>query len=100
MLAVWDTQWWHDIRQTVDQDRVSDFVDTLSEDPEAPKPSDPLRRPPAKRKAEVAEVHRDRELAAVLSKTEIMVLNFYQGSRLSQRRGQLQLCCSRPRQEQ
>ncbi len=41
-----------------------------------------------KRKAEVAEVHRDRELAAVLSKTEIMVLNFYQGSRLSQRRGQ------------
>ena len=40
-----------------------------------------------KRKAEVAEVHRDRELAAVLSKTEIMVLNFYQRSCLSQRRG-------------
>ena len=76
MLVVGDAQWWHDIRQALDQDHVSDFVDSLSEDPEAPKPSYPLRRPQAKRKAEVAEVQRDWELAAVLSKTEIMVLNF------------------------
>ena len=72
MLAVGDAQWWHDIRQAVDQDRVSDFVDSLSEDPEAPKPNDPLRRPQAERTAKFAEVQRDRELAAVLSKTEIV----------------------------
>ena len=44
----------------------------------AAKPSDPVLSPPAKRKADASERVRDTELAAVLSKTEIMILNFHQ----------------------
>ena len=40
------------------------------------------------RKANAHDKRQDEELAAVLSKTEIMVLNFHQSSGLSQRRGQ------------
>ena len=54
----------------------------------AAKPSDPVLSPPAKRKADASEGVRDTELAAVLSKTEIMILNFHQSGKLSQRRGQ------------
>ena len=42
-------------------------------------------RPRAKRKADARETDRDAELAAVLSKTEIMILNFHQSGQLSQR---------------
>ena len=54
----------------------------------APKPSDPVLSPPAKWKADASERVRDAELAAVLSKTEIMIANFHQSGKLSQRRGQ------------
>ena len=54
----------------------------------APKPSDPVLSPPAKRKADASERVRDAELAAVLSKTEIMIANFHQSGKLSQRWGQ------------
>ena len=54
----------------------------------APKPSDPVLSPPAKRKSDASDGVRDAELAAVLSKTEIMILNFHQNGKLSQRRGQ------------
>jgi hypothetical protein len=47
-----------------------------------------ITTPPAKRKADASERVRDTELSAVLSKTEIMILNFHQSWKLSQRWGQ------------
>jgi hypothetical protein len=64
------------------------FVDWACNEIMAAKPSDPVLSPPAKRKADASERVRDTELAAVLSKTEIMILNFHQSGKLSQRRGQ------------
>ena len=60
----------------------------LDEDQGAPKPDDPLISPPCKRKADANDLQRDKVLAAVLSKTEIMVLRFTQSGGLSQRLGQ------------
>ena len=51
-------------------------------------PDGAVLSPQAKRKADDSERVRDTELVAVLSKTEIMLLNFHQSGKLSQRRGQ------------
>ena len=49
----------------------------LDEDDGAPKPTDALSSPPAKRKAGAGDDRQsDAKLATVMSKTEIMVLNF------------------------
>jgi hypothetical protein len=64
------------------------FVAWVCNDIMAAKPGDPVLSPPAKRKADASERVRNTELVAVLSKTEIMILNFHQSGKLSQRRGQ------------
>ena len=79
--AVGDAQFWVDIRSAVDPERTSEFVETYLECPSAPKSSDPERWPVSWAKtADDCELEGriDAVLAGTLSKTEIMVLNFYQ----------------------
>ena len=80
-----------DIRSAVDPERTSEFVETYLECPSAPKSSDPERWPVSWAKTAddcEREERIDAVLAGTLSKTEIMVLNFYQEGCLSRRRGQ------------
>ena len=78
-----DAQFWQDVRLATDADKCAEYVDTiLDEDEGAPKPTDALSSPPAKRKAGNGDDRQsDAKLAVVLCKTELMVLNFHQSSR-------------------
>ena len=60
-------------------------------------PDGAVLSPQAKRKADDSERVRDTELVAVLSKTEIMLLNFHQSGKLSQGRGQALMSTVRDR---
>ena len=88
MLCIGDAQYWVDISLAVDPERTSEFVETYIENPSALTAKDPARWPASVRNADDSERRRGEELASMLSKTEIMVLNFYQVGCLSQRRGQ------------
>ena len=81
---------WQDVSVSleVDHEHASEFVSTVPDDQDAPQSSDPLCQPNAKRKESETERRRDKKLASLLSKTEVMVLRFYQIGRFSQRRGQ------------
>jgi len=59
----------------------------ILDDPLAPKQSDQVFRPAgtSKRKADMRD---NKHLGSVLSKTEVMILNFHQDGHLSQRRSQ------------
>ena len=88
MLCIGDAQYWVDISLAVDPERTSEFVETYIENPSALTAKDLARWPASVRNADDSERRRGEELASMLSKTEIMVLNFYQVGCLSQRRGQ------------
>jgi hypothetical protein len=68
----------------MDPENCADFIATiLNEDDGAPTPNDPLNSPPCKRKADAHDRRQDEALAAVLTKTEIMILIFHQRTGLS-----------------
>ena len=70
-------------------DYCFEFVETVFDEADgAPTPSEALNSPPRKRNADAHDRRQDDELAAVLSKAEIKVLNYHQSSGLSRRRGQ------------
>lgn len=79
---------WQDVRLAVDHEHASEFISNLLDDADAPKSNDPPCLPQPKRKAGALEISHDARLATLLSKTEIMILRYYQNGRLSQRRGQ------------
>jgi hypothetical protein len=58
------------------------------DDSGAQKPDVPQGQPQYKRKADATDRSQDAILAALFSKTEVMILRFYQDRRLSQRQGQ------------
>ena len=82
-----DPQYRVDIRLAVDPEHTSELVQTYFDTPSAPTATDPVLWPASVRNADDSELRRDEELASMLSKTEIMDLNFYQEGCLSQRRG-------------
>jgi hypothetical protein len=77
-------------RLAADQKTCAEYIEMrLDENEGAPKPTDVFRSPPGKRKAGACDdIQSDANLAAVLNKTELMVLNFHQHCGFSQLWGQ------------
>jgi hypothetical protein len=82
-----DPQWWFDIRSAISDESARNLLESIMENDEAPLPNDDAPPWPSATRHTI-DRERDAELARVLSKTEILIADFYKSGHLTLRRGQ------------
>ena len=77
----------YDIRSAISDESARNLLESIMENDEAPLPNDDAPPWPSATRHTI-ERERDAELARVLSKTEILIADFYKSGHLTLRRGQ------------